>query len=160
MFRDATRFEANELPSSEALREHVSVAMADQPPTAWERSYPIISAYRGDERLGEAVVVEELGKHRNMTFVVGVGMDGKVTGVAMMVYREGYGGEVRSDRFLSQYRGKKAADGLVPGRDVRNITGATLSAYAIGRGVKKAVAVAQYVRSAHDPMNPPITARH
>lgn len=146
VFREATRFEAATIPGDEAVRDKIRGAMGDQAPTAWESGYPVISAYRGDEKLGDAVVVEELGKHRNMTFVVGVGMDGTVTGVAMMVYREAYGGEVRSDRFLSQYRGKTGTEPLLPGRDIRNITGATLSANAIGRGVKKAVAVAVYAR--------------
>jgi hypothetical protein len=48
---------------------------------------------------------------------------------------------VRDSRFLAQYRGKRAEDPLRPAEDVRNIAGATLSARAIGRGIKKAIAV-------------------
>jgi hypothetical protein len=58
-----------------------------------------------------------------------------------MVYREPYGGEVRYPRFLAQYRGKNLTAPLLPFRDIRNITGATLSAEAVGRGVRKALAL-------------------
>jgi hypothetical protein len=48
---------------------------------------------------------------------------------------------VHYPRFLAQYRGKTLAAPLLPFRDIRNITGATLSAEAIGRGVRKALAL-------------------
>src|SRR6266851_5308379 len=95
-----------------------------------------------------AVVVEEIGKHRPITLVVGVDGDGKVTGIAVMAYREAYGGEIRSRRFLQQYRGKRESDPLLPSQDIQNITGATLSARAVGRAVKKAIAVLQEVGDA------------
>ena len=66
--------------------------------------------------LGRALVVEEIGKHRPITFVVGVRPDGSVNDVAVMAYREAYGGEVRSSRFLRQYRGKAPGDPLRGGR--------------------------------------------
>jgi thiamine biosynthesis lipoprotein ApbE len=62
-----------------------------------------------------------------------------------MVYREAYGGEIRTRRFLDQYRGKGEDDPLMPSRDIRNITGATLSARAVGRAVKKAIAVLEVI---------------
>ena len=66
-----------------------------------------------------------------------------------MVYREAYGGEIRSRRFLAQYRGKAASDPLLPSRDIVNVTGATLSARAVGRAVKKAIAVLAEAGEAH-----------
>jgi FMN-binding domain len=101
----------------------------------------IFTAQRDARALGEAVIVEEIGKHRPITFVVGVRPDGGVQDVALMIYREPYGGEVRNSRFLAQYRGKDLTAPLLPFRDIRNITGATLSAEAIGRGVRKALAL-------------------
>ena len=141
VFPDAERFERIEVHATTDLRARVKRRLGDVEPSQWESEYPVATAYRGAERLGRAVVVEEVGKHRTITFVVGVGSSGEVGGVAVMAYREAYGGEVRSRRFLAQYRGKTERDPLLPGRDIRNITGATLSARAIGRGVKKAIAV-------------------
>src|SRR5258708_2527204 len=82
---------------------------------------------RGDQLVGYAVIVEEIGKHRPITFVVGVRPDGKVSDVAVMSYREAYGGEVKSKRFLVQYQAKSIADGMQPPNDLQNIAGATLS---------------------------------
>jgi hypothetical protein len=141
VFPDADRFERSRVESAPDLRERVRARLAGVEPTVWEKAYPITTAFRGAERLGRAIVVEEIGKHREITFAVGVDREGKVAGVAILAYREAYGGEVRSRRFLEQYRGKGASDSLMPSRDIRNIAGATLSARAIGRGVKKAIAV-------------------
>lgn len=146
VFPDADRFERREEASTSALRESVQARLGEIKPSIWEPSYSIATAFRGNERLGQAVIVEEIGKHRAITFVVGVEPQGGVAGVAVMAYREAYGGEVRSRRFLDQYRGKHASDPLMPSSDIRNITGATLSARAIGRGVKKAIAVLAEVR--------------
>jgi Na+-translocating ferredoxin:NAD+ oxidoreductase RnfG subunit len=141
VFPDADRFERRSVVSTAELRQRVQVRLGNTKASIWEPSYPVATAYRGSERLGEALVVEEIGKHREITFVVGVDPTGAVAGVAVMAYREAYGGEVRSRRFLDQYRGKRAGDPLLPSSDIRNITGATLSARAIGRGVRKAIAV-------------------
>src|SRR5262249_4589473 len=92
---------------------------------------------------GYAVIVEEIGKHRPITFVVGIRPDGRVNDVAVMAYREAYGGEIKSKRFLSQYRDKSPAAGLQPFTDIKNVAGATLSVEAASRAVKKALAVAQ-----------------
>jgi len=86
--------------------------------------------------------VEEIGKYRPITFVVGVRPDGSVSDVAVMAYREPYGGEVKSARFLRQYRNKSPADLLRSGRDIVNIAGATLSVEAASRAVHKAQALA------------------
>ena len=141
VFPDADRFERTEVVVTPALRDGIRTRLAGLKPTVWEPRYPITAAYRGDDLLGRAIVVEEIGKHRAITFVVGIDRRGEIAGVAVMAYREAYGGEIRSRRFLAQYRGKSADDPLNPGTDVRNLAGATLSARAIGRGVKKAIAV-------------------
>lgn len=141
VFPDADRFERGEAPSTADLKARVARRLGGVKPTVWEPSYKIATAFRGDQRLGHAIDVEEIGKHRPITVVVGVDARGEVVGVAVMVYREAYGGEIRTRRFLDQYRGKSASDPLVPSQDIRNITGATLSARAVGRAVKKAIAV-------------------
>ncbi len=141
VFHAAEHFERYELRSTPELRERIRRRLGRLEVSSWETSYPVFIAFRGGETIGTAVIVEEIGKHRNITFIVGVASDGSIAGVAVMVYREAYGGEVRSGRFLAQYRGKDANEPLLPGRDIRNITGSTLSVYAIGRGVKKAAAV-------------------
>ena len=141
VFPEGTSFERRVVTASAQLRAAIIAELGQTRPSLWEPEYVIFTARRGDSVLGQAVIVEEIGKHRPITFVVGVRPDGGVEDVALMVYREPYGGEVRNSRFLAQYRGKNLTAPLLPFRDIRNITGATLSAEAIGRGVRKALAL-------------------
>jgi hypothetical protein len=141
VFPEGTSVEQRHVPSTPQLRETVMADLGSTKPSLWEPDYVLFTVYRDGNLLGYAVVVEEIGKHRPITFVVGVRPDGAVQDVALMVYREPYGGEVRAPRFLAQYRGKNLTASLLPFRDIRNITGATLSAEAIGRGVRKALAL-------------------
>jgi Na+-translocating ferredoxin:NAD+ oxidoreductase RnfG subunit len=102
----------------------------------------VFDVARGGTALGRALVVEEVGKFRPITFVVGVRPDGSVNDVAVMAYREPYGGEVRSSRFLKQYRDKSPGAPLRGVRDIVNVAGATLSVAAASRAVHKAHALA------------------
>ena len=145
VFPEATTLERRPIPSTPALREKIRERMGKTKTSLWEDTYVSFVAGKGATILGYAVIVEEIGKHRPITFVVGVGIDGKVKDVALMVYREPYGGEVRDKRFLAQYEGKDSKAPLLPYRDIRNITGATLSVEAIGRGTKKALALVETV---------------
>src|SRR5262249_35229254 len=108
VFPAADRFERGEIASTPELRTRVAGRLGDVQPTVWEDRYAVATAFAGDRRLGRAIVVEEIGKHRPITLIVGVDEDHKVSGIAVMAYREAYGGEIRSKRFLAQYRGKGA----------------------------------------------------
>ncbi len=141
VFPEGTAFEQRVVPSSPQLREAIQTQLGQTRPSLWEPEYLIFTAWVDGRLLGYAVIVEEIGKHRPITFVVGIRPDGVVHDVALMVYREPYGGDVRHPRFLAQYRGKNLTAPLFPFRDIRNITGATLSVEAIGRGVRKALAL-------------------
>jgi Na+-translocating ferredoxin:NAD+ oxidoreductase RnfG subunit len=92
---------------------------------------------------GYALIMNEIGKHEYITFIVGVTPKFEVGEVAVMEYRETRGWEVKEKRFLRQFHGKKASDPIEVNRDIVNYTGATLSSHAIARGVKKALALAE-----------------
>jgi hypothetical protein len=87
--------------------------------------------------LGYAVIDEEVGKYRPITFMVGTTPEGEVKNVEVLVYRESRGGDVRRGRFLRQYRGKAADDPIRSHQDIINIAGATLSVNALNLGVKR-----------------------
>jgi hypothetical protein len=126
--------------STPELRNRIR-ALLGRPPTLWEAAYRIFIVDRNLGLLGFVVVVEEIGKHRPITFAVAVTPDGTVHDLAVLAYREAYGGEVRERRFLRQYAGKTLADSMLPYRDIINIAGATLSVEATGRAARKAIAV-------------------
>ena len=145
VFPDASSFERKVIHSSDELRAKIAQRMGKAKTSLWEESYVTFIAKKGEAILGYAVIVEEIGKHRPITFIVGIGNDHKIKDAALMVYREPYGGEVRDRRFLQQYKGREMKDPLLPYRDIQNISGATLSVEAIGRGSKKALALVEVV---------------
>jgi Na+-translocating ferredoxin:NAD+ oxidoreductase RnfG subunit len=88
---------------------------------------------------GRALVMNEVGKSEAITFMVGIGQDGKISDVVVMEFRESRGWEVKEKRFTSQFKGKKAKDPIRVNQDIMNYTGATLSSEAMARGVKRAL---------------------
>jgi hypothetical protein len=108
-----------------------------------------LEVYIGYDRnrtlLGYSVVTDEIGKYRPITFMVAMGVDFRVRGAAVLVYRESRGGEVRRSRFLRQYRGKSARDPIRINRDIINITGATMSVRSLNFGMKKVLAVTEFL---------------
>lgn len=102
---------------------------------------PVTKVYDGGGRfLGYAVITEETGKYRPITFMVGVTPEFTVRDVAVLVYRESRGGDVKRKRFLAQYRGKGTGDPIDSNRDIINISGATISVRSMNAGVKRVLA--------------------
>ena len=94
---------------------------------------------RGDSVLGFAVVREVKGKDQPITFLVATDTADRLRDVDILVYREPYGGEVAYDAWRRQFRGKSTDDALQVGRDIRTISGATISVNAVTLGVRKAL---------------------
>ena len=86
-------------------------------------------------------VHQVVGKHEFITFSMGVGADGKVRGVEILEYKETYGGEVRRPEWRKQFKGKKLGDGFKLGKDIMNISGATLSSHSVTDGVNRLLAI-------------------
>lgn len=108
-----------------------------------ESSYTFLPVAKHNQPAGYGLVVNEIGKSEPITFMVGMGADGKVVDVALMVFRESRGAEVKEQRFLRQFHGKRVGDPIQVDRDILNYTGATLSSKALARGVKRALLLLQ-----------------
>ena len=67
--------------------------------------------------------------------------DGKITNIAVLVYRESRGGEIAKKRFLYQFLGKSLKNPIRINKDIINITGATMSVQYMCAGVRKVLAV-------------------
>lgn len=61
----------------------------------------------------------------------------KIMAVKLLVYREDYGGEIGSNRWLKQFKGKTSTSEMKFGHDIQNISGATISARSITVGIQK-----------------------
>ena len=86
---------------------------------------------------GYALVQNTIGKHKHMTYMVGVNQQGEVMNVELLVYRESRGSEVGTKRFNYQYEGKDLSDPIRINRDVINISGATMSVRSMSAGIKR-----------------------
>jgi H+/Na+-translocating ferredoxin:NAD+ oxidoreductase subunit G len=104
-----------------------------------EESFKAFKALANGKVEGYAVLQETIGKHRPITYIVGITPEGKVFDVEIMVYRESKGGEVRRKRFNSQYEGKTMQDPIRINKDIINVTGATMSVRSVSAGVKRAL---------------------
>ena len=99
-----------------------------------------IGKKKGDIQ-GYAIITEEIGKFHPFTFIVGVNPDGKISNVAVLVYRESRGGEIAKKRFLYQFMGKSFKNPIRINKDIINITGATMSVQCMCAGVRKVLGV-------------------
>jgi len=78
-----------------------------------------------------------IGKHELITYAVSLSNDGKVRHVEILEYREAYGGEVRSERWRAQFVGRAHGDPVHVGRDIQNISGATMSCEHVTDGIRR-----------------------
>ena len=143
VFPNADSIERRDIQSSEEFKDEIRALIGRAQPTIWEPYYITFVAKKNGEVLGYAVVCEEIGKHRPITFITAIDTEGKILDVAVMMYREAYGGEVRYPGFTRQFRGTTLDDPITPRKNLKTISGATLSSRAMARGVRKALAVLQ-----------------
>ena len=97
-------------------------------------------AEAGGRLLGYFVFDRVIGKHLYIDYAVAIDPGGRVRSVDILEYRESYGGEVRSPSWLAQFVGKSRGNALTVGKDIRNISGATLSSEHVTEGVKRILA--------------------
>lgn len=102
----------------------------------------------GDKIDGTVVMDEEIGKTQPISFMTLISPAGKVQAIEVLAYRESQGGEIRYPRFKKQFYGKDKSDRLEVGKDIQNISGATLSVRATAKVVKRALALWNYFYSA------------
>ena len=81
-----------------------------------------------------------IGKHDLITYALALSADGRVRQVEILEYREAYGGEVRNAHWRGQFVGRHHGDAVQTGRDIQNISGATLSCTHVTDGVRRLLA--------------------
>jgi Na+-translocating ferredoxin:NAD+ oxidoreductase RnfG subunit len=143
IFPDADSVERKDIQVDDNFRDRMQALIGRDEPSIWEPFYISFIARKSGQVIGYAVICEEIGKHDPITFIVGTGTGGKVKDVAIMMYREARGGEVRYPGFVKQFRDKNLDNPVKHRRDIRNVTGATMSSRAMAVGVRKALAFLQ-----------------
>lgn len=81
-----------------------------------------------------------IGKHDLINYAVALRADGKIRRLEILEYREAYGGEVRNEHWRAQFVGRHHGDPVSIGRDIQNISGATLSCGHLTDGIRRLLA--------------------
>lgn len=81
-----------------------------------------------------------IGKHDLIDYAVALSADGKIRRIEILEYREAYGGEVRNEHWRAQFVGRHHGDAVRIGRDIQNISGATLSSEHLTDGIRRLLA--------------------
>jgi Na+-translocating ferredoxin:NAD+ oxidoreductase RnfG subunit len=140
MFPDADRFESREVVLDAADLQALEASGSRARSARW----PVTIARKGAAVLGYVVTDAVVGKFELIGYAVGIGLDGAVTQVEILSYRESHGGEIRLPAWRRQFVGKTAASPIRVGDDIANISGATLSCTHVADGVRRIVAVTQF----------------
>ena len=133
------------LPKSERIRKDVIKLSLEKKAQIEERigwkfpeqSFEIYIGETGTQVDGYALVQNTIGKHKPMTYMVGIDSKGQVSDVELLVFRESRGSEIRQKRFNAQYEGKTVNDPVRINKDIINITGATMSVRSMSAGIKR-----------------------
>ena len=102
-----------------------------------EEEFEVYVGETGTRVDGYAVVQNTIGKHKPMTYMVGVDGQGSISDIELLVFRESRGSEIRQKRFNSQYEGKTVLDPVRINKDIINISGATMSVRSMSAGIKR-----------------------
>lgn len=133
------------LPKSERVRKDVIKLSPDKKAQIEERigwkfpedSFEVYVGETGTQVDGYALIQNTIGKHKPMTYMVGIDNKGHVSDVELLVFRESRGSEIRQKRFNSQYEGKTVLDPVRINKDIINISGATMSVRSMSAGIKR-----------------------
>lgn len=130
----AARFVEHSLALSDAQRR--AIARAAGAP-GYDKVQRVWEARSGDRRLGWFMLDRVIGKHEFITYALALGPDGTARGIEILEYRETYGGEIRNPNWRRQFVGKRPGSELRLDKDIRSISGATLSSRHVTDGVRR-----------------------
>jgi Na+-translocating ferredoxin:NAD+ oxidoreductase RnfG subunit len=133
-------FPKSERIKKDILRVPTDEKMAIEERIGWkfpEDAFEVYIGETGTQVDGYALVQNTIGKHKPMTYMVGVDAHGRVSNVELLVFREARGSEVRTKRFNAQFEGKTVLDPVRINKDIINISGATMSVRSMTAGIKR-----------------------
>ncbi len=103
----------------------------------------VFTFFKEGKVVGWAVALDEMGKIKPITFLVGIDTQGKVLDVYVLEYRDMFGSEIKRKSFLKQFKGKALEDPVKIGKDIDAVTQATISSKAAASAVKKSLKVVE-----------------
>jgi Na+-translocating ferredoxin:NAD+ oxidoreductase RnfG subunit len=126
-----------------AIQKAAGVPVRSAKIAAWE------ALDAGGKHIGWLFVDQVLGKHEFITYALSLDVFGAVKGIEVMDYRETYGDEIRNPKWRGQFTGKRHGAALKLDKDIKNISGATLSCRHVTDGVKRLLATYDMLATHH-----------
>jgi Na+-translocating ferredoxin:NAD+ oxidoreductase RnfG subunit len=90
-----------------------------------------------DTTIAYALMDNVLGKSMPITFLVIMGIDGRIINLDVIKYREAYGGEVDNKNWLAQFTNSTDTSQFTVGKNIDGISGATISVNSLSKGIQK-----------------------
>jgi len=84
-----------------------------------------------------AILDNVMGKSMPITFLIVFNESNNIHNISIIKYREPYGGEIRSTRWLKQFENLNYSSNYKIGSSIDGISGATISTNSISRGANK-----------------------
>ena len=97
----------------------------------------LYNVFDKDLLMGYAFVGTALSKTDTFEYLVVFDQDLIIKKISVLVYREDYGGEIGSNRWLKQFTGKSTNTDFSVGENVAAISGATISVYSMTNAVNE-----------------------
>lgn len=95
-----------------------------------------INAWRTEQ--GDWFIVDQvIGKHENIDLAVSISKEGNVKGIEVLTYRESYGSQIMHPKWRAQFHGKNSSEFLKLDKQIKNISGATLSCRHVTDGINR-----------------------
>ncbi len=94
---------------------------------------------------GVALLDNVYGKTMPITFLAIYNLEGNIVSVSIIKYREAHGGAVSNKSWLSQFNKKSFDSSFEFGKDIDGISGATISAKAVTKGIEKLTLLAKII---------------
>jgi len=95
-----------------------------------------INAWRTEQH-GWFIVDQVIGKHENIDLAVAISKEGNVMGIEVLTYRESYGSQIMHPKWRAQFHGKNNSEFLKLDKQIKNISGATLSCRHVTDGINR-----------------------
>ena len=153
-FPDAERIESDTTLLSEEQLARVAAAARAKLDTRIARFYV---GWKGDRVLGYAFIDVHTVRTLPEAFLVVLSPDGRVSSLRVLAFHEPLD-YMPTKRWYEQFDGKSLEDPLRLGRDVHGVAGATLSARAVTKSVRRVLALHQIlVRGNAHAAAPPAT---
>jgi len=141
-YPQATRFTSQQATLNSGQIERIEQALNARL-TPDDRRLTFYPAYKGDQKIGMVIFVDETGENGLIEIGVAINQDGKITAVKILDHRES--GAIKKEEFLRQFVNKSIQDIPQMEEQISLQPNAVEASRAVIRGVKKALLLKQEV---------------